>query len=188
MNRKVKYAFRLAFNLLRFSVARVISLGKITSGCKQLISPACRINAEKGHINFCGCLVAEPNVYIHAVSGEIIVQDAFINRNSMIVAMEKIEISSGVTIGPNVCIYDHDHDLHNKCGYSTASVKIEKKCMDWCRLYHSQRRYNRRRSRCCSRGGGNKKSRAIFYCSWSTSVKNSGFEVIDLSLYMLTAS
>jgi len=126
MNRKVKYAFRLAFNLLRFSVARVISLGKITSGCKQLISPACRINAEKGHINFCGCLVAEPNVYIHAVSGEIIVQDAFINRNSMIVAMEKIEISSGVTIGPNVCIYDHDHDLHNKCGYSTASVKIEK--------------------------------------------------------------
>ena len=25
--------------------------------------------------------------------------------------MERIEIGSGTTIGPNVCIYDHDHNI-----------------------------------------------------------------------------
>lgn len=40
----------------------------------------------------------------------------FINRNTIIVARESIRISDGVTIGPNVCIYDHDHDAKNRGG------------------------------------------------------------------------
>lgn len=43
----------------------------------------------------------------------------FINRNSMIVSMEKIFIGSGVTIGPNVCIYDHDHNIGRRKGEET---------------------------------------------------------------------
>ena len=35
----------------------------------------------------------------------------FINRNCSIVARESITLESGVTIGPNCCIYDHDHDV-----------------------------------------------------------------------------
>lgn len=37
----------------------------------------------------------------------------FINRNATIVSMSSILIEEGVTIGPNVCIYDHDHN-HSK--------------------------------------------------------------------------
>ena len=48
----------------------------------------------------------------------------FINRNCMIVAHEKIEIGDGTTIGPNVCIYDHDHD--GEGGYKTKPVIIGK--------------------------------------------------------------
>lgn len=40
----------------------------------------------------------------------------FINRNTIIVARESIRIAEGVTIGPNVCIYDHDHDARNRGG------------------------------------------------------------------------
>ena len=37
--------------------------------------------------------------------------NVFINRNTIIVARESISIGSNVTIGPNVCVYDHDHNI-----------------------------------------------------------------------------
>ena len=43
-------------------------------------------------------------------------QSVFINRNTIIMAMKNITIGNRVTIGPNVCIYDHDHDIHNRGG------------------------------------------------------------------------
>ena len=48
----------------------------------------------------------------------------FINRNVIIMARRNITIGNGVTIGPNVCIYDHDHDIKNKGGYVLSDVKI----------------------------------------------------------------
>ncbi|MGR5577809.1 acyltransferase [Bacteroides thetaiotaomicron] len=50
----------------------------------------------------------------------------FINRNTIIMARKSITIADGVTIGPNVCIYDHDHDIYNRGGYFTAKVIIGK--------------------------------------------------------------
>lgn len=46
----------------------------------------------------------------------------FINRNTIIMARRNITIGNGVTIGPNVCIYDHD--IKNKGGYVLSDVKI----------------------------------------------------------------
>ena len=40
----------------------------------------------------------------------------FINRNSIITARKSITIEDGVTIGSNVCIYDHDHDIYSRGG------------------------------------------------------------------------
>lgn len=42
----------------------------------------------------------------------------------IIMARRNITIGNGVTIGPNVCIYDHDHDIKNKGGYVLSDVKI----------------------------------------------------------------
>lgn len=49
----------------------------------------------------------------------------FVNRNTIIVARQSITIGMGVTIGPNVCIYDHDHDTKNKGGYVSSSIIID---------------------------------------------------------------
>lgn len=51
-------------------------------------------------------------------------QSVFINRNTIIMAMKHITIGNRVTIGPNVCIYDHDHDIHNRGGYFCNDVTI----------------------------------------------------------------
>lgn len=111
MNRRMKYGFRLIYNVIRMPIRRVLSFGKVKGKCKQLISPACHITVERGIIHKDGCLVAESNSCLHAGGGIISMKDGFVNRNSLIVSMEKIEIGSGVTIGPNCCIYDHDHNL-----------------------------------------------------------------------------
>ena len=41
--------------------------------------------------------------------GKIIIDSCAINNNSIIVSLGEISIGSNVSIGPNVCIYDHDH-------------------------------------------------------------------------------
>lgn len=67
------------------------------------------------------------NTEINAVDGTIIIDgNCFINRNCMIVALKKIKIENGVSIGPNCCIYDHDHD--GKGGYISKEITIQKNC------------------------------------------------------------
>ena len=47
-------------------------------------------------------------------NGEIVIEDnVFINRNTIISCRDKITIRKGCAIGPNVCIYDHDHIYGN---------------------------------------------------------------------------
>ncbi len=129
MNRKVKYGFRLLYNLIRIPVKKALTFGKVKGKCLQLISPKCELCVEYGEICLGERLVAEANACLHAVSGVISINGGFVNRNSLIVAMEKIELGSGVTIGPNVCIYDHDHNLESNQNkpFLTAPVRIEDK-------------------------------------------------------------
>ena len=47
----------------------------------------------------------------------------FINRNCMIVAHDSIVIGNNVTIGPNTCIYDHDHDGNG--GFVFSEIQID---------------------------------------------------------------
>ncbi len=53
-----------------------------------------------------------------------------IGNNCVIVAREKITIGNNVMIGPNVCIYDHDHNFREdgimrEMGFNTAPICIE---------------------------------------------------------------
>lgn len=50
----------------------------------------------------------------------------FINRNTIITSRRSIIIEDGVTIGPNVCIYDHDHDVHNRGEYVLENMIVKK--------------------------------------------------------------
>ena len=104
---------RLLGNSVQFAPVTLVSLG---ASLKTYDGGAIRIGRKAA---------VRKNAEIAATKGQIMIGNScFINRNCMIVAHEKIEIGDGTTIGPNVCIYDHDHD--GKGDYKAKPVIIGK--------------------------------------------------------------
>ena len=72
-----------------------------------------------------------PNVYFACKKGARILlgDNVFINRNSIIICHNEITIGDGSSIGPNVCIFDHDHKYGKNGvikGFVDGSVRIGK--------------------------------------------------------------
>ncbi len=68
------------------------------------------LTSKRGRIQINSHFKAMRNSTIHSDGGLIeIGENVFINSNSMIVSRERIKIGNNVSIGPNVCIYDHNH-------------------------------------------------------------------------------
>ena len=129
MNRKWKYGIRIVENMFRFGILKKISGGKINIQGRQLISRKAKICVEgKGNIKLHGMNQIEDGSLLHSANGIIELNSTFINRNCTIVAMKHITIDRNVTIGPNVCIYDHDHNLdlnkQDKIHYKCKEIHI----------------------------------------------------------------
>lgn len=67
------------------------------------------------------------NTTLHADGGDIFIdRGTFINENVKIVAHDSIEIGKNCSIGPNVVIYDHDHNYKSvTSGFKTSAIVIE---------------------------------------------------------------
>ena len=107
MRRKLRYGMRILTSCLR---KPYLALTGVRLKGFQLLSPgASLVTEEKGAITLAPSNNLESGTLIKAVGGTVKLKGCFINRNCNIVAMNQIIIENGVTIGPNVCIYDHDH-------------------------------------------------------------------------------
>lgn len=112
MKRKFKYIFRILYNLLRLPLVSFFNLFKIKFYFIQLISIHAKLTSYNGgKIRLVGKNTIEDNTLIQSSGGSITIKNAFINRNCTIVSLGEILIENNVTIGPNVCIYDHDHNF-----------------------------------------------------------------------------
>ena len=83
---------------------------------------------ENGSVFIKDNLNMEANSLIYAFGGYIYIGNAFVNRNCLIVSRKQIYVGNGMTIGPNVCIYDHDHNFKNESledHYISESICIE---------------------------------------------------------------
>lgn len=129
MKRKYFYGARILYNLIRVPLRRLVYFSRLEMSPIQNMSPRVGIRVfGKGNVNIHGRITAEDGVLIEANNGTVDITSCFINRNTTIVSMENITIQKGVTIGPNVCIYDHDHNIskHSKeDAYIKAPVTIE---------------------------------------------------------------
>lgn len=116
MSRKIRYGLRIVWNMLRLPLLKLFSFGRISTPWILLLSPKGALRVESGgSIRVEKSLNMEPGALLNAAGGNILIKGAFINRNCTIVSMESIKIGNGVTIGPNVCIFDHDHNTN--CGH-----------------------------------------------------------------------
>ena len=125
---KIKLVIYAIWNALRLNLLKILNGGKIKSKSVQLISPATDIELGKNSkIILNGRMHTEKNVLLSARDGgSLVCGRVFINRNSMIVCRESISIGDGTTIGPNVVIYDHDHNLKESGSLKKEKVVIGK--------------------------------------------------------------
>lgn len=125
---RTKLALYALWNFFRLNVLKIFTGRKFKSGQIQLVSPRTEIEIGcDGQIVFKGRVHSEKNVLLSAKNGgKLICGKIFINRNSMIVCRDSICIGDGTTIGPNVVIYDHDHDIKSKGNLVKEKVVIGK--------------------------------------------------------------
>jgi serine acetyltransferase len=127
------HLIRIIFGMLRLWIICVCSGGKISfkiparldSGTALTVRGNGRIILGKHvSINYHSHLAVTENALLR------IYDDVGIGDNNVIVAREKITIGNNVMIGPNVCIYDHDHvfreqGIMRNLGYNNSPVTIE---------------------------------------------------------------
>lgn len=102
---------------------------RIDMKCSNLMRNS-SIKISKNGSVYIGNALLNENVFICASDkGSIRIEDGVtINRNSILVAKESIVVGAGSSIGPNVCIYDHDHivteDGFSKKDFVTGKIVI----------------------------------------------------------------
>lgn len=132
MKRYIRAAIFLTYTLLKFLTIKIFHNQNFKFTKFNLISPFTTIEIIKGgrlninrmvKINSGSKLKVRKNAFVE------IGENTFINHNTLIVSHEKILIGKDVQIGPNVLIYDHDHDFRAEDGvksmkYVTSPVEI----------------------------------------------------------------
>lgn len=128
MWRKLNYCTRVIVNFVRVPLLYVFSLAKIRISILQKISFGTIFSIGlNGKILIGKSVTIESGTLVRASRGKIkIGNKVYINRNCTIVANKEINIDSGTTIGPNVCIYDHDHDLKHRGNFICEKIEIGK--------------------------------------------------------------
>lgn len=108
-----------------FLLARLLFLAKIKYNVINLVSPLSNLLTRGNSKIVLGkkCVIRK---YTELTTNDCAIinigDNVFINRNCMLVAHKSISIGTGTTIGPNVIIYDHDHD--GKGGFISSPVVI----------------------------------------------------------------
>lgn len=125
----MKNIIKAMISFIRLTILKVLSKGCIHFSLIQLLSISTKIRIDKNSYLKIGKMVdIKEYTRLDAVGGEILIDDyVFINRSGIIVAKNKISIGAHTKIGPNIVIYDHDHDFRNNIDkYVCSPVNIGK--------------------------------------------------------------
>lgn len=109
-----------------------ITLGKTTKIKSGSNIRTFKTKNGKEKIQIGSHLVLHNNSHIVARGGEVIIgENCRINYNFILVCFDKVHIGKDCAIGPNVCIYDHDHNFNENGlypGFKTGQIIIEDNC------------------------------------------------------------
>lgn len=113
MKKKIEIIALIIISYISIILKKFFGVAKINLPLFPLLSPSVNIKTygRKGEIVIGKKVAIRGNTEIFADNGKITIgNSSFINKNCMIVSHEDIKIGENVSIGPNVYIYDHDHD------------------------------------------------------------------------------
>ncbi|MCF6222644.1 MAG: acyltransferase [Flavobacteriaceae bacterium] len=125
--RLLKNVISVAYTSLRFVLYKIIYNKRFNYKGIQRFSPNTQIFfLGKSSINLGKSVSAHSGVKIRAIGkGKLSIgNNTSINYGCMIVAMNDIEIGEGVEFGPNVLVYDHDHDFRAFGGIKSNKYKV----------------------------------------------------------------
>ena len=118
------------YSIVKILFYKIKYLNKLEITLFSILNNDSRINIKKGIIRIKSHFLLRYNCKISAISGGILnIGEKFsMNYNSIIVARKNISIGNIFSIGPNVCIYDHNHKFNQdglQEGYNLSDIIIE---------------------------------------------------------------
>lgn len=114
--KKIIYLLELIKTNLYLLMKKINFKNKIEYTFITLFKKNCTIKQSNyGTISLGKKITFSNNVELNANGGKIILKgNNYINRNTIVASHNCISIGKNTTIGPNVLIYDHDHDFRNE--------------------------------------------------------------------------
>lgn len=124
---KVNKLFRVIISNFRVLIERIKGHSVTTKSIKLLLSPKTEISIrDNGRLEMGIRTKTQTGVYLGVRKNAVLHIGDYvgINRNTCIIAHERIHIGDNVIIAPNVCIYDHDHGIKDRDNYITKPIII----------------------------------------------------------------
>jgi len=128
MKKYIRGAICLCYSLARFWILKLFHMKGFKFTHVNVSSPFAEIDLGRKAILSLGWMVkirggSKIRVRGHA---EVSIGDhAYLNHGCMIVSHEKITIGKGVQFGPNVMVYDHDHDRSGRRTDGSGKLKFK---------------------------------------------------------------
>ena len=115
---------RVIGNTIKFALLKLRGNGVFCKGkCTSRLDNEYRVN-NKGKLSIGYHFASLRHCRFLVSSGELVIGDNVgMNTNCIIACHERIEIGNDVEFGPNVCVYDHDHDFRVEGGLKAGKFK-----------------------------------------------------------------
>lgn len=126
MSRLIRNIISVGYSLVRFSITKVFKGRRFTYRGIQRFSPDTQVLfINEGEIHLGNRVRVHSGSKIRAVgSGKLFIGDnTAINYNCLFAAMDCIKIGNNVEFGPNVLMYDNDHDFRAPGGLKAGKYK-----------------------------------------------------------------
>lgn len=128
MKRMVKNIISVGYSILYFSITKMFNWRRFNYWFIERFSPNTEVTiAGDGKIVIGRYVTAHSMTKLKSVaSGRLIIGDHVrFNYGCIVVARELIHIDKNVGFGPNVLIYDHDHDFRKLGGIGPGATKFK---------------------------------------------------------------
>lgn len=126
--KKLRYSIVVLYNQFKFILLKYLTKRRISISFPSLISNDSELLFNtNSKISIGRRSHFERDTVISCKDGNLVIgENVYLNRNSMIVCRFSIKIGNNVKIGPNVVIYDHNHNFMDKnVDYNCKEVIIE---------------------------------------------------------------